>query len=377
LLSFHRLLLLCLPLTSAVVINCDFEMSTWYAISKVYQCKLNKDPQITSPGVKVTAATGSHISSSMTHASVRSFFSDSASYTINYFPRGLNDVFPNLEAIGIAQSKMIELHQSDLSPFTKLRLLGLWQNNIKTLEKDLFKYNPELEAVYVFSNKITSFYPTVFDRLEKLTGLHLHGNECVTDGRVDANRQDVLALIEKVKKQCSPTVEKIDKIEQDLMEFRQRSENQSLVMQKQSDENIRNSSSTVVEAIKDLQAEMNQKLTVIQEKQEQLDSDRQRSENHSTVVERDLWNLTSAVERLRLDLKSKEQVSFLTFITEKEPLFFFVALPSVLLLTVLNVLVIFACLKRGEKKKKEEEECVAGAAEEGVELREMREGEAA
>jgi hypothetical protein len=300
-------------------------MSTWVAISTVYQCKLNKDPQITSPGVKVTAATGNHINSSMIHASVRSFYSDSSSHTINYFPSGLNDVFPNLEAIGIRHSKMIEVHQSDLRPFTNLRLLELSNNGLKTLEKDLFKYNTKLEAVYVHNNKITSIYPTVFDRLQKLTYLFVKGNECVTDGGVDDNRQDVLALIKKVKEQCSSTVEKIYKIEQDLMEFSQRSENQS---------------STVIEAIKGFQAEMNQTLTVIQEKQEQL------------------------------ELKSKEQVSFLTFITEKEPLFFFVALPSVLLLTVLNVLVIFACLKRGEKKKEEEERAV------GVELREMREGEA-
>jgi hypothetical protein len=366
LLSFHRLLLLCLPLTSAVVINCTFRMDSW-SIGSVYQCALTSDPQITSPAVTITSATGNHTNSSMTHASVKSFYTNSQSQTINYFPSGLSDFFPNLEAIFIYNGRLIEVHQSDLRTFTTLRLLSLWQNNITFLEKDLFKYNTELEWIEIHDNKITSIYPTVFDRLEKLTGLHVFGNECVTAGSVGGNREKVLALIEDVKKQCSDfdwqNFLKINKVEHDLIEFRQRSESQSsaveknitiiiqrmisehesksLVSQKQSDENVRNLSSAVVEAIKGLHAEMNQRLTVMQENQEQL------------------------------ELKSKEQVSFLTFITEKEPLFFFVALPSVLLLTVLNVLVIFACLKRGEKKK-EKQERVAVAAEEGVELREMQ-----
>jgi hypothetical protein len=319
LLSFHRFLLLCLPLTSAVVINCDFGTENYYPFGDVYQCDLDSDPQITSPAVTITSATGNHINASMTLASVKGFLSAEIIHTLNYFPRGLSDVFPNLEAIFIINGRLIEIHQSDLRPFATLRLLILYQNDIRTLEKDLFKYNTELEWIYVHDNKITSVYPTVFDRLEKLTGLFVSGNKCVTAGSVSANREEVLALIEDVKRQCLPKVEglvlenfaKIDKVEQELMEFRQRNENQSSEM-------------------------------------------------------------TRMIAESLMIQKQTKQVSFLTFITEKEPLFFFVALPSVLLLTVLNVLVIFACLKRGEKKKKEEKR-VAGAAEVEVELREMRE----
>jgi hypothetical protein len=307
-------------------------MDNWSVVGQVYQCDLNSDPQITSPGVTITSATGEHIDSSMTHASVKSFYTDSTSRTLNFFPRGLNGVFPNLEAIFMRYGRLIEVHQSDLKPFTTLRYLRLDDNDIRTLEKDLFKFNTALEYIGVHNNKITSIHPTVFDHLTKLTILYVYGNECVGTARsVNGNREEVFALIEDVKRQCSDfdwqNFLKINKVEHDLMEFRERSENQS---------------SAVERTIKGLQVEMNQKLTVMQEKQEQM------------------------------ELKSNQQVSFLTFITEKEPFFFFVALPSVLLLTVLNVLVIFACLNRGEKKK--EEECVAGAAEEGVELREMRDG---
>jgi hypothetical protein len=362
-LSFHRLLLLCLPLTSAVVIDCKFKMHTWNVVGDVYSCFLNSDPQITSPNVKITKATGKHINSSMTHASVKYFFTESPSHIINYFPRGLSDVFPNLESIGLNYGRLIEVHQSDLRPFTTLRLLSLWQNNITFLEKDIFKYNTKLELIDVGINKITSIYPTIFDRLTKLTTLHVHSNECISDGRASDKRQSVLALIEEVVKQCSSRAEglvldnlaKIDKVEQDLLEFRQRSENHLTAVGRdvkelhkglemnisnvihfmndemtrmmsehvsKNDEDIRNLSSAVVEAIKSLQAEMNQKLTVMQEK---------------------LW--------------------------------LHMALLSILLLTVLSVLVTFACLKRGEKKKKKEEERVAGTVEEGVELSKRQEEE--
>jgi hypothetical protein len=101
-------------MTAAVVIECNFGTGGWWAIGNVYSCGLRADSSITSPGVTVTSANGNH-EPSMSHADVQNFFSLGA--TINFMPRGLNDVFPNLVGIWINIAGMKEIHQSDLKQF--------------------------------------------------------------------------------------------------------------------------------------------------------------------------------------------------------------------------------------------------------------------
>jgi Leucine-rich repeat (LRR) protein len=183
-------------MTTAIVIECDFDTGSWSRVGN-YSCSLSADPSITSPGVTVTSANGNH-KPSMSHADVQGFRSIGA--TINFMPRGLNDIFPNLIVITINNAGMKELHQSDLKHFPRLRVLSLYDNAITIVEQNLFKFNRELEYINFNSNKIRQIHPTVFDHLNKLSMLWLNFNVCVDHGT--SGRSDVVNLISKVKQEC-------------------------------------------------------------------------------------------------------------------------------------------------------------------------------
>jgi hypothetical protein len=182
-------------MTAAIVIECEFKTSL--DEDENYNCNLQGDPLITSPGVTVSSANGDHLRR-MSHADVQGFVSHQN--TINFMPRGLSDVFPNLIGIWIGFAGMKEIHQSDLKQFPRLRYLSLYVNVLTIIEQDLFKFNPELEYISFYSNKITQIHPTVFDHLNKLRGLHLRPNVCINYNAGD--RSAVVYVIRKVKQQC-------------------------------------------------------------------------------------------------------------------------------------------------------------------------------
>jgi hypothetical protein len=184
-------------MTAAIVIECEFETKGFPTDGGIYTCELRVDPSITSPGVTVTSATGSH-KPSMSHADVQGFYS--LFNTINFMPRGLNDVFPNLIGIAIDNAGIKEIHQSDMKQFPRLKDLCLFGNAITVVGQDLFKFNTELEYISLDDNKITQIHPTVFDHLNKLSYLWLLSNVCINDNAHD--RSAVKNMIISVKQKC-------------------------------------------------------------------------------------------------------------------------------------------------------------------------------
>jgi hypothetical protein len=182
-------------MTAAVNIECDFYMHGWFVVGSTYTCKLRVDPSITLAGVTVTSATGTQRRSM---SEVQGFYSNDK--TVNFMPRGLVDVFPNLIFVSITGAGMKELHQSDLKEFPRLKNLHLYNNAITIVEQGLFKFNTELEYIRLDYNKITQIHPTVFDHLCKLNYLYLWKNECINADADD--RSAVLNLISRVKQEC-------------------------------------------------------------------------------------------------------------------------------------------------------------------------------
>jgi hypothetical protein len=203
--SPHRFLLLLLPVTAAVVIECEFKTTIWSNVESIYRCTPRVDPSITSPGVNVTSASGSHMPS-MSHTDVKGFSSQSK--TINFMPRGLNDVFPNLIGVSINDAGMKEIRQSDLKQFPRLRYLYLYKNAITIVERELFKFNPELEHIGLDDNKISQIHPTVFDHLNKLSELSLDLNVCIN--AYATGRSHVVNLLRSVKQECPGDFVQID-----------------------------------------------------------------------------------------------------------------------------------------------------------------------
>jgi hypothetical protein len=190
------ILVLSVPFAASVVIDCRFGMG----YITPYQCSLISDPSITERDTVVTAANGDH-EDSMNHASVTAFLSHSSTNTINYIPRGLNDLFPNLIYIAMQSIHLKEIRQADLQWYTELTNLHLGFNDIEIIEPDLFKYNPQLQTIDLSDNKIKQVDPNVFDHLNQLNNLYMGKNKCVN--RNAYGRAEVLALITKIKSQCN------------------------------------------------------------------------------------------------------------------------------------------------------------------------------
>ncbi|KAG5668368.1 hypothetical protein PVAND_016309 [Polypedilum vanderplanki] len=119
-------------------------------------------------------------------------------------PQGLNKIFPNLIFICIYKDHMKEIDQKDLEQYPKLKGLDLETNDIEYLEKDLFKFNTELQYLHFGNNKISQIHPTIFDHLNKLEYLELQGNQCINKG--NTGRSGVLELIKEVKEKCLPEI---------------------------------------------------------------------------------------------------------------------------------------------------------------------------
>lgn len=158
------------------------------------------DVEITKSNAVVTAINGSH-SNYNSNADVVGFRAQDVK--LNYFPQGLSKFFDaeKLKFIAVWTTGLKEIHQRDLYPFTKLRVLSLWNNDFEVLERDLFKFNPEINYLGLGKNKIKFVDGNVFGPLKNLHSLHIDGNQCISKQAV-GGKFLVSVLIEEIKENC-------------------------------------------------------------------------------------------------------------------------------------------------------------------------------
>jgi len=122
---------------------------------------------------------------------------------IQTFPKGLKSVFKNLKAFYVSGG-IKEIHQEDLSPYPDLVVLILDHNRIEIVEKGLFDYNPNLEAISFWNNPIFHINMNVFDNLSKLRYYWMSG---CADVYTENNRAKVLSEITRAKILCQGYIE--------------------------------------------------------------------------------------------------------------------------------------------------------------------------
>lgn len=128
--------------------------------------------------------------------------------TVDYFPRGLEKVFPNLEAILILGSPLKSIEQSDLKPFgSKLKKLVIKQSEIEKLDSNLFEHNPELRWIEFNENKIKSVGKDLLKSLT-LVRVDFYDNICINKG--EKKKDQVQALITELEEKCQVEGEKVE-----------------------------------------------------------------------------------------------------------------------------------------------------------------------
>lgn len=118
---------------------------------------------------------------------------------LRFFPSNMNKVFGNLLMINVQMSRLSEITEIDLKPFTKLRFLFLVLNHIKFLANGLFQHNKDLREVQLSGNQISKIEPLVFDGLNSLHVLELVKNKCRKPFGAAETRAEVLEFIRRIK----------------------------------------------------------------------------------------------------------------------------------------------------------------------------------
>lgn len=209
-----------IKITLTFTIHCTYSTNgQWWVVNDFYYCTVSNKLGIESPdNTTITSVVGEHTSESFSLDDVGGFEAENAD--IRYFPKGLDKIFGNLVMIDINYGPLKEIHQSDLQPFPKLKCLELYQNEIEVLEDGLFKFNTELEMIWLSSNRIFHIDPEVFDGLlGQLSYLSLDTNECISE-YVTNSTEKVFELVTNVTKKCvdpkvymSKILAKIDHLE--------------------------------------------------------------------------------------------------------------------------------------------------------------------
>lgn len=154
---------------TGTTLNCDY-----LTFGASYQCIVKNIPVIKSQTL-FTNALGNH-------ENLRS--NDDVTWitisngTMDYFPKGIDKIFKNLNGIRITNVDLKKIKQEDIKKFPKLKFLNLSFNKITKIEGNTFQFNPMLEHISLSNNEISHIGIKTFSDLKSLKQLLLKGNKC-------------------------------------------------------------------------------------------------------------------------------------------------------------------------------------------------------
>lgn len=187
----------------ALNVQCDFKFENWAVIERVYECKIH-DLEITSRNKTVGKVSGDHVKgNNFKNVLALHMFGQKCFY----FPHNFGNYFSNLKGLLVAYCGLKRISHSDLKEFSKLQILLMPNNHIEVLEKDLFKYNPQLKAIVLNHNKIKHIAYDVLSPLRSLTKIFLYKNVCIDS--VGLNSMQMVELVAEMNEHCPPEKIKI------------------------------------------------------------------------------------------------------------------------------------------------------------------------
>lgn len=181
-----------------LTIECTFRNETWVVVGTLYTCHFNIVDSINP--TEVTDVYGVH-HSGKSSLDVEGLHVQPETI-LSRFPQKIEEIFPNLSIISWVDGVLTSITADDLKPFPKLRFLDLYNNNIESLDGDLFQYTSEIQHVNFGHNLIKTVGDGLFDGLElKNAGFYL--NPCISViAETPAAIQEFKSLL---KKQCGPS----------------------------------------------------------------------------------------------------------------------------------------------------------------------------
>lgn len=130
---------------------------------------------------------------------------------IFYMPQ-LPQLAEKLKFISITSSKLQKVTQQNLQLLTELISLNLNGNEIKSLEKNLFKFNPKIKAVRLAGNPITFIEPGVFNSFESVEFLDFRSTKCYAKLIDTADSAEMSQFLNKLTSWCNKRITEVTTI---------------------------------------------------------------------------------------------------------------------------------------------------------------------
>lgn len=133
-------------------IDCEFKVVQWKNdLGKFYTC-IVKSASITKPNTKIKGFNGRHIMFKSNNDVEAVMFLNTK---VNYFPRNLSAIFPNLSVLKIAGCEMKSIARRDLTGLGNITSFDLSWNELESLPDDLFTDTPNLTMISFLCNDLT------------------------------------------------------------------------------------------------------------------------------------------------------------------------------------------------------------------------------
>jgi len=109
-----------------------------------------------------------------------------------FIPRGIENVFNDLEVIQFDSTHLKQVSKNDLRPFTGLKALLLEHNDLEVIEKDLFMHNKKLTYISFAYNELKHIDTLLLEPLTELTIAFFSSNQCISMNAYNQERMDEL-----------------------------------------------------------------------------------------------------------------------------------------------------------------------------------------
>lgn len=188
----------------SINLNCESIVIKWNYVGEVETCSA-RNVNITTSDEVITTVNG-QFASQFRSRNLKVLFIYRE--TLHYIPKEIDAFFPHLEVLAIHLSGLKTLEQSDLRPFTELKFLDLYINQIASISNDLFDSNPELRSVRFYSNKLKLVGPNILNKLRKLTEADFENNICINKYANNPERIQELKILLAAQCQGTTTTER-------------------------------------------------------------------------------------------------------------------------------------------------------------------------
>jgi hypothetical protein len=118
-----------------------------------------------------------------------------------YFPKGLGELFKNVEELQITDTGFKTLSNDDLREFPKLKRLLITGSELEHFSFEYLELNQMIETVDLSRNKLKSFNLNSLKKLRHLTSIDVSGNICI-NAKAE-HREKVTILLHEIFENCS------------------------------------------------------------------------------------------------------------------------------------------------------------------------------